>query len=204
MAKLHLQRTTIDTQGLSWQMAPGSQAAVRYGDDAIVVRGLELVSGDQQISADGTFGRPGDALKITMRNVDLAAVDTLCSVPRSSKDGSTPPAFLRGTAGRRCRATPSFRSVRSFRNFQHETFAGTVDYKGHGLTVDTKLQQNATQWLTAKVATCAAGALHASRKRADTLICLSRPRRRSRGPRSISPSTAVRSILGSSRASTTW
>jgi autotransporter translocation and assembly factor TamB len=38
----------------------------------------------------------------------------------------------------------------SFRKFQYETFAGMVDYQGQGLTVDTRLQQNATQWFTAK------------------------------------------------------
>ncbi len=95
--EVHLQRMTLDTQGLSWQMAPGSQAAVQYGDDAIVVRDLELVSGDQQISADGTFGRPGDALKITMRNVDLAAVDALLLRPPQFKGRVDATGALRGT-----------------------------------------------------------------------------------------------------------
>jgi hypothetical protein len=148
--EVHLQRTTIDTHGLSWQMAPGSQTAVQYGDDVIVVRGLELVSGDQQISADGTFGRPGDALKITMRNVDLAAVDTLLLRPPQFKGRVDATGVLRGTR-QALQGNAEFQvSKGSFRNFQYDTFAGTVDYKGHGLTVDTKLQQNATQWLTAK------------------------------------------------------
>ena len=45
------------------------------------VEDLELVSGDQQIAADGTFGRPGDALKVTLTNVDLASVDALLLRP---------------------------------------------------------------------------------------------------------------------------
>ena len=110
----------------------------------------ELVSGDQQISADGTFGRPGDALKITMRNVDLAAVDTLLLRPPQFKGRVDATGVLRGTT-QALQGNAEFQVTKgSFRNFQYDTFAGTVDYKGHGLTVDTKLQQNATQWLTAK------------------------------------------------------
>ena len=45
------------------------------------MKNLELVNGDQQISADGTFGRPGDALKVTLNNVDVASVDALLLRP---------------------------------------------------------------------------------------------------------------------------
>ena len=41
------------------------------------------MSGDQQISADGTFGRPGDALKVTLANVDLATSTRCCCGRRS-------------------------------------------------------------------------------------------------------------------------
>jgi translocation and assembly module TamB len=148
--EVHLQRMTLETQGLSWQMVPGSQAAVQYADEAIVVRGLDLVSGDQRISADGTFGRPGDALKITMRNVDLAAVDALLLRPPQFKGRVDATGVLRGTR-QALQGNAEFQVNKgSFRMFQYETFAGTVDYKGQGLTIDTRLQQNATQWLTAK------------------------------------------------------
>ena len=45
------------------------------------MKDLTLVNGDQQIAADGTFGRPGDALKVTLNNVDLATVDALLLRP---------------------------------------------------------------------------------------------------------------------------
>ena len=148
--EVHLERMTLDTQGLSWQMAPASQATVQYLNAAMVVRDLELVSGDQQIAADGTFGRPGDALKITMRNVDLAAVDALLLRPPQFSGRVDATGTLRGTA-QALQGDAEFKVNKgSFRTFQYETFAGTVDYKGQGLTVDARLQQNATQWLTAK------------------------------------------------------
>ena len=148
--EVHLQRMAIDTLGLSWQMAPASQATVQYANDAIVVRDLELVSGDQQITADGTFGRPGDALNFTMRNVDLAAVDALLLRPPQFHGRIDATGTVRGTR-QALQGNAEFQVNKgSFRDFQYESFAGTVDYKGEGLTVDTRLQQNATQWLTAK------------------------------------------------------
>jgi hypothetical protein len=37
-----------------------------------------------------------------------------------------------------------------FRQFYYETFGGTVSYAGRGLTLDTKLQQDPTTFITAK------------------------------------------------------
>ena len=148
--EVHLQRLALDTQGLRWQMAPGSQAAVQDRNDAIAVRDLKLVSGDQQISADGTFGRPGDVLKFTMTNVDLAGVDALLLRPPQFNGRVDATGTLHGTR-QALQANAEFQVNKgSFRKFQYETFAGTVDYKGQGLTVDARLQQNATQWITAK------------------------------------------------------
>ena len=148
--EVHLQRMALDTQGLRWEMAPASEATVRYGEDAIVVRDLELVSGDQQISADGTFGRPGDALMISLRNVDLAAVDALMLRPPQFTGRVDATGTLRGPR-QALQGHAEFQVNKGgFREFRYETFAGTVDYKGPGLTVDTRLQQNAAQWVTAK------------------------------------------------------
>ena len=38
----------------------------------------------------------------------------------------------------------------AFANSSPETLGGTVSYEGAGLTLDTRLQQNPTQWITAK------------------------------------------------------
>ena len=51
--EVHLQRLALDTRGQEWQLAPGSEATVRYGGDAIVVEQAQLVSGDQRLTAEG-------------------------------------------------------------------------------------------------------------------------------------------------------
>ena len=79
--EVHLKSLGLQTQGQTWQLAPGSQATINYAHDAVAVKNLTLVNGDQQIAADGTFGRPGDALKVTLTNVDLANVDALLLRP---------------------------------------------------------------------------------------------------------------------------
>ena len=79
--EVHLQTLALQTQGQTWQIAPGAQPSIQYANDTVAVNGLTLVNGDQQIAADGTFGRPGDALKVTLTNVDLASVDALLLRP---------------------------------------------------------------------------------------------------------------------------
>ncbi|PYR28113.1 MAG: hypothetical protein DMF98_03915 [Acidobacteria bacterium] len=37
-----------------------------------------------------------------------------------------------------------------FRQFRYDTFGGSVNYSGQGVTVDSRLQQNPTTWLSAK------------------------------------------------------
>ena len=142
----------LDTQGLSWQMAPASQAtaAVRQRRHRRS-RISTLVSGDQQISADGTFGRPGDALKVTMTNVDLAAVDALLLRPPQVDGRLDATGTLQGTK-QALQGNADFQvskgsvpgvSVRHIRRH------GRLQ-RDQGLTVDARLQQNATQWITAK------------------------------------------------------
>jgi autotransporter translocation and assembly factor TamB len=148
--EVHLQRLTLDTKGLAWQMAPGSEASIQYASDVIAVHNATLVSGDQTITADGSFGRPGDSMAITMTNVDLAGIDTLLLRPPQFTGRLDAAGALTGT-----REVPQlkgdFRITKGgFRKFQYESFAGNVDYVARGLTVDVRLQQDPTQWITAK------------------------------------------------------
>ena len=146
----HLEQLTLNTLGVQWQLAPDSQPAMQYGDDAIGVDNLKLVNGDQQMAVDGTFGRKNEALKVTLTNVDVASVDALMlGSPRlsgrlngaatvsGSKDAPSVKADFQINQG-------------GFRQFRYDTFGGTVAYAGTGITLDTKLQQNASQWITAK------------------------------------------------------
>ena len=148
--EVHLQRLGLLTQGQTWQLAQGSQTTINYAHDALAVKNLRLMNGGQQIAADGTFGQPGDALEVTLTNVDLANVDALRLRPPQLTGTLTASATITGTT-----AAPdvkgNFRVDKGgFQQYRYDSFGGTVNYAGSGLTLDTKLQQNPTTSLTAK------------------------------------------------------
>ena len=148
--EVHLQRLGLQTQGQTWQLAQGSQATINYAQDAVAVQNLTLVNGAQQIAADGTFGRSGDALKVTLTNVDVANVDAILLRPAQLTGALNASATVTGT-----KDAPDVKGEFTianggFRQYRYETFGGTVNYAGAGLTLDAKLQQNPTTYLTAK------------------------------------------------------
>ena len=81
----------------------------------MAVENVKLVNGNQQIAADGTFGRPGDALKVTLTNVDLATVDALLLRPPQLTGTLNASATVTGTHGRagRQRGVPDRRRAAS-------------------------------------------------------------------------------------------
>ena len=151
--EVHLRGLGLQSQGVSWQLAPGAQPAIRYGDNAVEVKDLRLVSGaggDQQIAADGTFGKPGDELKVTLNNIDVATVDALMlrppqlsgrlnasSTTTGSKDDPHVDANFQVSQG-------------GFRQFKYDSLKGTVKYTGDNVDLDARLQQNPTTWIEAK------------------------------------------------------
>jgi autotransporter translocation and assembly factor TamB len=148
--EVHLQKLSLQTQAVTWQIAPGAQPAIQYANDAVAVKDLKLVSGDQQIAADGTFGHPGDALKVTLSNVDLASVDTLLQRPPQFTGRATADATITGTTDAPHVAAAFHIDKGGFRQFHYDALTGTVNYSGKGVTLDTTLQQNASAWITAK------------------------------------------------------
>ena len=144
------QRLALDTRGQQWQLAPGSEATVRYGGDAIAVDNVQLASGDQRLTAEGAFGRPGDALHVTLANVDLAGVDALLLREPQLSGRLNASADVTGT-----RQEPKVEGTfdvaqGGFRQFKYDALTGTLTYAGRGVTVDARLQENPTQWITAK------------------------------------------------------
>ena len=132
-------------------MAPGSEATINYGSDSVAVTvKLTLTSADQKISADGTFGRPGDALNVKLANVDLANVDALLLRPPQLTGPRRAAGTISGTKDAPAVKAGFEISQGGFRQYRYETFGGTVNYNGSGVTLDTKLQQNPTTFITAK------------------------------------------------------
>jgi hypothetical protein len=148
--EVHLRRLALDTQGQQWQLAQGTEATVRFAGESVAVRDVRLVSGDQRLDADGTFGSRGDALKVTMTNVDLAGVDALLLRPPQLTGRVDASGTVTGT-----REAPRFEgrfqaNHGGFRAYKYESLAGTIDYGSSTVTLDARLQQTPTQWITAK------------------------------------------------------
>ena len=57
--ELRLERLALDTRGQQWQLASDTPATLRYGGNALSVEDLQLVSGDQPITAAGKVRAAG-------------------------------------------------------------------------------------------------------------------------------------------------
>ena len=148
--EVRLQKLSLQSQGLTWQLAPGAQPLVEYTNNAVALNKLTLVSGNQQIVADGAFGKPGDALKVTLTNVDLSGVDALLLRPPQLSGQLSATSTISGT-----KESPNVKgdfhvTKGGFRQFHYDSLNATVDYASAGVTLDAKLQQNPTAWITAK------------------------------------------------------
>jgi autotransporter translocation and assembly factor TamB len=147
--EIHLRNLGLIAQGIQWQTA-GGDAAIQYASDAVTVKDLKLVSGDQEIIVEGTFGRPGDALKVTARNIDIATVDVLMLREPQLAGRLNATSTISGT-----KEAPDVQAELKieqggFRQFRYDSLGGTVNYRDQGVTVDIRLDQNATTWLSAK------------------------------------------------------
>ncbi len=147
--ELHLRSLGFVSQGIQWQLA-GGDPAIQYGNDAVTVKDLRLVNGDQEITVEGTFGRPGEALHVSARNIDVATVDTLMLREPQLSGWLNATATVSGT-----KEAPDVQAEFNieqggFRQFRYDKFGGTVNYAGQGVTLDTRLDQNPTTWIAAK------------------------------------------------------
>ncbi|MBW8861915.1 MAG: translocation/assembly module TamB domain-containing protein [Acidobacteria bacterium] len=148
--EVHLTQLGLTTAGQTWQLESGREATVNYAADVVKVENLGLVSGDQKIAADGTFGRPGDALKVTVTNLNLATVDALMLRPPQLGGRMNATTTVSGTKDAPDVKAEFQITQGAFRQFKYDSLGGRVNYAGAGLDVDAKLQQNPTTYLTAK------------------------------------------------------
>lgn len=148
--EVHLQRLGLTTRGQEWHLASRSQPTIHYAKDKVSVSQVELVNGEQQITADGTLGGTDDDLMVTITNVDLANVDAVLLREPQLTGTLNASATLSGTTAAP-NVTGDFRVDKGgFRRYQYDSLVGNVNYTGPGLTLDARLEQNPTTYLTAK------------------------------------------------------
>ncbi len=148
--EVHMARFGFVTQGTEWALAPGSEPAIEYGGDQILVEGLTLTSGPQRIEIDGTIGKTDSRMRAALTNVDIAKLDTWLVGERR----------LGGVLNASARITGPQDSLRvdadfsidngSFRNFQYQSLAGTAGYTARRMSLDARLQQGPATWLVAR------------------------------------------------------
>ncbi len=148
--EVHLTRLDLTAGTQRWLVPEGVTPTVNYAANQVSVEQLRLTNGDQEITADGRFGQPGDTLTLRVSNVDLAAVDALLLRPPQFTGRLNADATLSGS-----RLAPQLSgrfdvASGGFRQFRYDTLTGTVAYEPGGITLDTRLQQNTAQWISAK------------------------------------------------------
>ena len=87
---------------------------------------------------------------MTLTNVDLSGVDAVLLRPPQLSGQLNATSTISGT-----KESPSVKgdfhvTAGGFRQFHYDSLNATVDYAGAGVTLDAKLQENATGWITAK------------------------------------------------------
>ncbi|HXH26153.1 MAG TPA: translocation/assembly module TamB domain-containing protein, partial [Vicinamibacterales bacterium] len=148
--EIHLSDVSLRAEGVEWRTAPGSEAAIRYGRDRIVVENVELQSGDQRIAANGVLGSPSESLDVQAVNVDLAQLDALLLTQQRLAGRLTADAAVSGPI-RDPRVEGEFTLTDgAFRAFKFQSLSGKVDYAGRTVTIDVRLQQTPEAWLTAQ------------------------------------------------------
>lgn len=148
--EVHLTRLDLTTGTQRWVVPEGITPTVRYAADQVTVEQLRLRNGDQEIAADGRFGQPDDTLSLEVSNVDLVGIDALLLRPPQFTGRLNASATLSGS-----KLAPNVSgrfdvASGGFRQFRYDTLTGSVAYEPGGITLDTRLQQNAAQWISAK------------------------------------------------------
>ena len=148
--EVHLRSLNLQSQGVAWQLADGVQPAIQYGGNAVTLKDLRLANGDQQINADGTFGRPGDSLKVSLNRIDVATIDALLLRPPQLSGRLDATATISGTKDSPQVDAQFGVDQGGFRQFKYDSLKGSVKYTGTAVDLDARLQQNPTTWLEAK------------------------------------------------------
>jgi autotransporter translocation and assembly factor TamB len=148
--EVHLPDLVMRSGMIEWRTAPGAAASIQYSADRIGIENLNLVNGDQRISANGVLGT-GQTLRVQAENVDVAQLNQLAlRDPQQVAGRFTGTAVVTGPTSAPQVAADFTLSQGAFQTFKFESLAGKVNYEPRGLTLDVKLQQTAANWLTAK------------------------------------------------------
>ncbi len=152
--EIHLPSLALRTQGVEWRTAPGSAAAVRYGNDRVELQDVKLVSGDQSLDVSGAFALKGpataDGLRVQARNVDIAQIEKLAMLNRGLTGKVDANATVNGTTEAPVVSGTVAVTKGGFQTYTYDSLKAKVDFDGKTIGLDATLQQSPTQSLTAQ------------------------------------------------------
>ncbi len=147
--EIHLRSFGLRAGAVSWQLASGAQPVVQYGGDAITVRDVRLVSGNEAMQVDGTIGPQASHLQARLSNFNLANVDALMLTNRQLGGTLNAEATITGPRTALNIAGDFAVSPGSFRQFKYQSAAGKVNYAHERIDLDVRLQENPQAWVEA-------------------------------------------------------
>jgi hypothetical protein len=148
--EIHVADLALRSEQIEWRKAPETAATIQYGRDRIEIDNLTLINGDQRIHADGVVGSTTETLQLRVENVDVAQVDALLLGDQRLAGRFTGNATVSGTTAAPRVSSDFTLTQGAFRMFKFESLAGTVEYTQGGVSMDVRLQQTPTAWITAK------------------------------------------------------
>jgi autotransporter translocation and assembly factor TamB len=148
--EVHVERAVLKTANQEWSTQPGEDATINYANGIVTVDKVHLVSGDQEIVADGQLGAEGSAIDVKLNNIDVARVNEILLRPPQFTGRLNATATIEGTREHPIVNGEFQIDNGGFKQFTYQSFGGTLKYEPRGITIDSKLQQNADQWITAK------------------------------------------------------
>jgi uncharacterized protein involved in outer membrane biogenesis len=147
--EIHLPNLALRTEGVEWRTPPDSDAVVRYSSTRIGIEDIELVNGTQRITADGVLGSTEEPLLVRLDGIDVAEVDRLLLGDQRISGTFSAEAMVTGPMSEPDVEADFTLTGGAFRDYTFESFAGAVEYRKDGVTLDVRLQQSPTEWLTA-------------------------------------------------------
>jgi hypothetical protein len=159
--EMRLASASLSAAGITWRTRDNAEALIVHDGQTVAVTGLQVVNGDQQVTADGVVGvKEGtpSTLKILAENVDLAQAAMLASAVDPKMKPPDPRMAGRLSANARVTGTLQDPAVAgtfsvvggAFRDVKYQSLGGQVSYDAKRIGVDVKLEQSPGTALTAR------------------------------------------------------
>jgi len=152
--EIHLPNFALRTQGVEWRSAPGSSAAIRYGDNRIQLQNVRLVNADQVLNVDGSFSL-GDnpelgGIQVHAENVDIAQLEKLALMNRGFTGRLNADAKIEGSAKAPNVSGHVAVANGAFQQFKYESLTVDGGFVNQRIALDARLVQGPGVELTAK------------------------------------------------------